>query len=348
MEFVTGNLLDSEAEALVNTVNTVGVMGKGIALQFKERFPENYLAYRRACKEGKVEVGKMFVHKELTLHGEKTIINFPTKKHWRHKSQYSYIEDGLKDFVKILDERNIRSVAIPPLGAGNGGLDWAKVKELLVKYLGDITNTEILVYEPNAAIKQVLQKENRKKDVKLTPARAMLLHSLYRYEKFGEASSVFVANKILYFLQQTGENLRLDFKKHFYGPYDQAVEKVLYALNGKYLKGLEQMQANPFEALSLDYNKEKEVAQYIEKELSDEQKERLQKLFRIMEGFESAFSLEILSSVHFANRELGVSEPVETLKFIHGWNDRKKYQINERHVHIAMDHLAKYGTDIVV
>ncbi|MGB3183613.1 MAG: macro domain-containing protein [Cyclobacteriaceae bacterium] len=346
MDFVTGNLLDSEAEALVNTVNTVGVMGKGIALQFKERFPENFLAYKRACKEAKVEVGKMFVHKELTLHGEKTIINFPTKKHWRHKSQYSYIEEGLKDFVKVLRERNIRSVAIPPLGAGNGGLDWTKVKELLVKHLSDIPNTEILVYEPNAAIKQVLQKESRKKDVKLTPARAMLLHSLYRYEKFGEASSVFVANKIMYFLQQTGENLRLNFIPYAYGPYDQAVEKVLYALNGKYLKGLEQMQTEPFEPLELNYSKESEVAEYIDKELSAEQKQRLHTLFRIMEGFESAFSLEILSSVHFANKQLGVSEPVRTLKFIHDWNDRKKYQINERHVNIAMEHLAEYGTNL--
>ena len=171
MRFTKGNLLDSEAQALVNTVNTVGVMGKGIALQFKERFPENFHAYSRACKNGEVKTGKMFVHDELTMNGQKTIINFPTKEQWYRKSQYKYIEEGLQDLINVIKDRKIESIAIPPLGAGNGGLNWNNVKSLMVKYLSQLNNVEVIIFEPNAAIKKILQEENKPKDVKLTPAR---------------------------------------------------------------------------------------------------------------------------------------------------------------------------------
>ena len=135
MIYVTGNMLEADTEALVNTVNTVGVMGKGIAIQFKERFPMNFKIYANACKKGDMQVGKMLVVKENTLDGEKLIINFPTKKEWFRMSQYSYIEDGLKDLVNVIEEYNIKSIAIPPLGFGNGGLKWEKVKPLMDKYL---------------------------------------------------------------------------------------------------------------------------------------------------------------------------------------------------------------------
>src|ERR1700752_3457798 len=159
MKYTIGNLLEANTQALVNTVNTVGVMGKGIALQFKERFPLNYKVYATACKNGEVEIGKMLVVKENTMNGEKLIINFPTKTEWYKKSQYNYIEEGLKDLVNVIEKYEIKSIAIPPLGSGNGGLKWDNVKALMNKYLMRLTDVEIVIYEPNDAVKEILQKE---------------------------------------------------------------------------------------------------------------------------------------------------------------------------------------------
>ena len=192
IQFKIGNLLDSNAQALVNTVNTDGIMGKGIALQFKNQFPNNYKEYVKACKEGFISIGKLFVFEEDTLlNGKKLIINFPTKTTWRKPSEYSYIEMGLKDLVEIINKYNIKSIAIPPLGAGNGGLDWNIVKEMLLYHLEGL-DCEIYVYEPNNAIKEVLRKER----VPLTPARAMLLSVLFELVKNGEFIAEFSAEKV--------------------------------------------------------------------------------------------------------------------------------------------------------
>src|SRR5690606_23173423 len=124
ISYVVGNILDSHAEALVNTVNTDGVMGKGIALQFKKEFPSNYKEYREAWKNKQIGIGRLLVSKDSNLNlGEKAIINFPTKTSWRKPSEYEYIEKGLDHLVRLIHENGIKSIAIPPLGAGNGGLE---------------------------------------------------------------------------------------------------------------------------------------------------------------------------------------------------------------------------------
>ncbi|MDE3213966.1 MAG: macro domain-containing protein [Bacteroidota bacterium] len=187
IHYEIGNLLDSKAEALVNTVNTEGVMGKGIALQFKNMFPINFKLYSQACKNNEIAIGKLLVTEEASLlGGKKLIINFPTKTSWRKPSEYSYIEEGLPDLVRIIHERNIQSIAIPPLGSGNGGLNWNRVKIILENYLSNL-DCDIRIYEPNAQVREVLKKER----VKLTPARAMLLAVLYDLVKNGEFVSEF-------------------------------------------------------------------------------------------------------------------------------------------------------------
>lgn len=345
MKFVIGNLLDADTQALVNTVNTVGVMGKGIALQFKEQFPMNFKIYADACKKGLVKVGKMLVVKENSMKGEKVIINFPTKTEWFKKSQYNYLEEGLKDLVKIIREYNIKSIAIPPLGTGNGGLKWANVKSLMEQYLLDMEDVEILIYQPNDAVKEILQKENERK-VELTASRAMFLSALFRYEKLGEVASLFAANKLAYFLQRSGEKLRLNFVPLTYGPYAQAVEKVLYAMNGKYLTGFEQMKAKPFEPLQLNYKRYDEVEGYIKKELDVAQVKRLNDLFKIIDGFESSLSLEILASIDFLlNENKGLNND-ELLNMVRKWNDRKKELISKEHIEIAVNHLKEYGSSL--
>lgn len=334
--------MKSGADALVNTVNTVGVMGKGIALQFKEAFPENNKQYVQACKKGEFTTGKILtVWDNNLLLGEKLIINFPTKKHWRHPSKYEYIEGGLIALVKVLENQNIKSIALPPLGCGNGGLEWGLVKAMIIKYLSKLP-MEVFVYEPNAAIKEVLQKESILKEVNLSPSRAQLIYALFVYESFGENSSLFAANKLAYFLQRMGQPLRLQFKAESYGPYALGVEKVLYSMNGVYLKGLEQGQARPFESLYLNYEKWSEVKSYVEREINFDERTRLNNLVLLITGFTSELSLEILSTVAYImdnNPTYGIEKVMHAVK---EWSIRKRNLFKDEYVRIAYDHLLKY------
>lgn len=338
--------MTAQTEALVNTVNTVGVMGKGIALQFKDAFPENFKIYAAACKRKEVRIGELLVVKERTLEGEKIIINFPTKTEWFLKSKYDYIEDGLKKLAEIIDEYKIKSIAIPPLGCGNGGLKWDKVKPMMEKYLGHLTKVDIQVYEPNDAVKELLKNQEIKKDVKLTHARAMLLYAMYYYESLGENTSLFVANKLAYFLQRLGEGSfsKLKFNASHYGPYSVGVEHVLHSLNGKYLKGLEQRSAKAFEPLELQYDKLKEVSDYVRKEFSSEQKTRLSNLVKLIDGFESALSLEILATIDFVKKENPGINQEGIVEKIYDWSERKRKLFQLKYIDIASKHLADYGS----
>ena len=301
INYITGNLMDANNMAIVNTVNTVGVMGKGIALQFKEKYPSNYKVYYKACKTGRIDIGKLLVFKDQSLSGEKIIINFPTKKDWRHKSKYEYIKEGLKDLVIIIKEFNITNIAIPPLGCGNGGLDWNIVKIMMEEYLSPLSSVDIYIYQPNSSVKNLLQKEKTNLTAKLTPARALLLYAMFYYESLGEMSSLFVANKLAYFMKRLKmqDFDRLDFKPHHYGPFAVGVEHMLYYLNGKYIKGLEQKDAKAFEQLFLQYNTRNEVSAYVRMNLKPEQINKLKKLISLISGFESSVLLEILSSVDY-------------------------------------------------
>ena len=339
LHFITGDLLQSKAEALVNTVNTVGVMGKGIALQFKENFPANYKAYVDACRHNALSPGKLLVVEDVSVrYGRKCIINFPTKVHWKAPSTYGYVEDGLKALRTLLQDAGIKSIAIPPLGCGNGGLDWAEVKPMIAYHLGDL-DVDIEVYEPNIPIKEMLQTGHAMTDVPLTAARAQLLYLLFAYESTGEYSSLFAANKLAYFLQRMGQPMKLLFKPHLYGPYAVGVEKVLYALNGVYLRGMEQGQAKAFEPLYLNYGKCREVKEYVATKLPLEDKVRLDKLMVLLKGFTSDLSLEVLATVDFIIQGNPDFAFTELSAAIGSWNERKKRLFKEEYVKIAYDHL---------
>lgn len=149
IRFIQGNLLDAPCDVLVNAVNTVGVMGKGIALQFKQRFPENYRLYAQACEAGQVHAGQIFVTETGDLLGARWIVNFPTKQHWKAPSQLAWVRNGLYDLRRFLIEHQVTSVAVPALGAGLGGLSWPVVRDLIEQELGNL-DTEVLVFEPLA------------------------------------------------------------------------------------------------------------------------------------------------------------------------------------------------------
>jgi O-acetyl-ADP-ribose deacetylase (regulator of RNase III) len=342
IEFVKGDLLKAKTQALVNTVNTVGVMGKGIALQFKNRFPKNYKIYKDACKNKSFNIGEVLVVEDGDLMDKKIIVNFPTKAHWKSPSKYEYIESGLKALVKYLKSNKIESIAIPPLGCGNGGLDWSKVKKMIADVLSSL-DTKILVYEPNQAIKRVLQKEAAPKDVKLTPARAMLLYLMFNYEAVGEQSSLFVANKLAYFLQRRGEKLRLNFEAHHYGPYAVQLNHVLLHLNGAYLRGMEQNVAKPFEPIQLDYKKLQLILDYVDKELNFEQKQRLKDVVKLINRFESTYALELLATVDYLIDNENAQSPEEVMNSISNWSNRKFNLFEYKDVTIAFEHLKNYA-----
>lgn len=342
INYTKGDLLTSSAGALVNTVNTVGVMGKGIALHFKEMFPYNFSVYAEVCKKGEMVPGKLLVVKDTNLAlGDRIIINFPTKVHWRNSSRYEYISAGLKELVRVIQDYKITSIAIPPLGCGNGGLDWTVVKEMIEHSLSPLGGVEITVYEPSAEVSALLAKQSCNSHAYLTPARAMLLYAMFCYEVHDERCSLFVANKLSYFYQLLGEKefAKMPFKAHYYGPYSVSVGHMLNAVNGKYIHGLEQMDAKPFEALMLDYNRRAEVSEYVHNRLSQTQIDHIKQLLRLITGYESAYSLEVLASVAYVRREYPGIGVDDTITEIQNWSARKKNLFKREHIKSAYEHL---------
>jgi O-acetyl-ADP-ribose deacetylase (regulator of RNase III)/uncharacterized protein YwgA len=336
IQYITGNILDSNAQALVNTVNTMGVMGKGIALQFKKAYPNNYKAYEKASKNEEVKVGKMFVTLDSnTTTGERVIINFPTKKNWRKPSEYKYIEDGLDNLVEVINTKQIKSIAIPPLGAGNGGLNWEKVKKLIEQKLGHL-NIDIHVYEPTVQIQEHLMKER----VKLTDARALLLYVLYDLVKNGEYVSEFSSEKICYFLQKFGAKkyFKLEFEPNFYGPYSGKVRFVLNAINGSYLMGYSDMNKKPFEPLTLVADAFETVKSHVEK--NSELLEIANKTIVFLRGFYSDFALELLSSIDYISTKENTLDKQTISKGLEKWSDRKRTLFsNPKYLELSLRHL---------
>ncbi len=238
IRFTQGNLLQAKVDALVNTVNTVGVMGKGIALMFKEAFPENYKLYEAACKAEEIGVGHMFIVERNELFGPRWIINFPTKKHWRHPTKMEWIIDGLKDLHHFIVEKKIKSIAIPPLGCGNGGLDWEEVRGKIQDALADLEDVEIIIYEPTARYQNVAKKEGVKK---LTPARALIAELIRQYWVLGIECTLLEVQKLAWFLERNIENcaqdnpLDLRFEANKFGPFASRLNHLLNALDGSYL-----------------------------------------------------------------------------------------------------------------
>ena len=341
IKYITGDIFESQAQAIVNTVNTVGVMGKGIALQFKKAFPSNYKAYIDACKTGEIKVGKLFVTKDKNVNsGEKIIINFPTKTDWRKPSEYSYIEDGLKDLIRIIQESGIKTVAIPPLGAGNGGLKWERVKELIELKMSSV-DVDLFVYEPTTEIKEHLIKER----IKLTDARALLLYVLYDLVRSGEFVSEFSSEKVCYFLQKFGAKkyFKLSYEPYFYGPYSGKVRFILNVLNGSYIMGFSDMTKKPFEPLTLVSDGYVSVATYINNR--PDLMKVAHKTITFLNGFYSEFALELLSSIDYIAAQRKTFDLETISSGLNEWNDRKRSLFsNKRYIEITTRHLQKSGT----
>jgi O-acetyl-ADP-ribose deacetylase (regulator of RNase III) len=299
--FTEGNLLDDKAEALVNTVNTVGVMGKGVALMFKEAFPDNFQAYVDACKRKEIRVGRVFVTERLNwIGGPRWIVNFPTKQHWRNPSKIEWIEEGLQDLKRFLIERKVKSIALPALGSGNGGLDWTDVKPAIAAAFGDLPDIDVTVYEPTARYQNVVKPAGVEK---LTPARALVAELLRRYSVLGFECTLLEIHKLAYLLQRRIVNLggvsplKLDFRADKFGPYAPSLGHLLNNLDGSYLHCEKRVaDAGPLDTIWFEHSKREVVSLFLKTE-AKQFGQALDETTQFIEGFESPLGLELLSTV---------------------------------------------------
>jgi len=336
-----GNLLDADAEALVNTVNTVGVMGKGVALQFKLAFPANFRAYEAACKRGEVNLGRMFVFRTQTLQYPHYILNFPTKRHWRGKSKFEYVETGLRDLIEVVEREKIKSIAIPPLGCGSGGLDWAKVKAIIIRTFSKAPNVKASIYAPAGAPAAEAMRIATERPG-MTAGRAAILGLMRRYALPGYRLTLLEIQKLAYFMQVAGEPMRLAFEKQKYGPYTETLHHVLQRMEGHFISGYGDRSRKASIALKPDAIVEAE--QFLKSEKGT--LERFERVSRLIDGFETPYGMELLSSVHWvaANENPKAKTDASTaLELVFSWNEHKRKTFQSNHVGLAWARLKEEG-----
>lgn len=340
----SGNLLKADVDALVNTVNTVGVMGRGIALQFKKAFPANFKVYEKACKRGEVALGSMFVFDHGQLMTPRWIINFPTKGHWRSNSRMADIDTGLDDLVAVIMARGITSIALPPLGCGNGGLDWGEVEPLIRRKLGGLS-IAVHLYPPTGSPLAVAMPV-RTDRATLTEGKAALVALLDRYSQLALGATVIEVQKLMYFLQVAGQDLRLDFAKGTYGPYADNLRHVLIRLEGHHLAGYGDgsqpvLDAEPIRVLP---GAGDEAQQVLEQLADSTLEDRIQRTLKLANGFETAYGLELLATVHWcATQNGGVETVADAAECVRAWNYRKGRMFTDDHIKVAWDRLCDEG-----
>lgn len=341
IELTHGNLLKADVEALVNTVNTDGYMGKGIALQFKQAFPANFAAYARACAHGEVQIGQMFVYATGTLYNPRYIINFPTKADWRGKSRLHYIEQGLVALLDEVKQRGIKSIAVPPLGCGLGGLDWAVVRPLIEHAFAATPNVYVQLYEPTGTPNAESMPIGTARQP-LTPTRALLIKLMEQYNQLAYRLTLLEIQKLAYFLQEADEPLNLHFTKMWYGPYAHNLNKVLERLEGHYLRGYGDSQKPDAELQLLPdaVNAANAVLQGATTSL-----ERLQRVSALIEGFETPYGMELLASVHWlaTHEKPTVVNADQAIAGIHQWTGRKQKTFHPAHIQVAWQRLTDQG-----
>lgn len=341
IEYKKGDLLQEDVEALVNTVNCVGIMGRGIALQFKNAFPENFKAYATACDRNEVQPGHMLVFETGQLTNPKYIINFPTKRHWRGKSRIEDIDAGLVALVDEIRARRIHSVAIPPLGSGLGGLDWSSVRPHIENSLRALNDVKVVIFEPSGDAHD--ERSNRSSDVpNMTAGRAALVGLIDRYLAglLDPFITLLEIHKLMYFMQQSGEPLKLKFTKGPYGPYAENLRHVLKAVEGHLVSGYADGGDVPDKQLKLVPGATDDAVRFLESHV--ETQSRLVRVNDLVEGFESPFGLELLSTVHWIATREGARSMDDIVRLTYAWNDRKR-RFTKRQIGLAADVLSTKG-----
>ncbi len=336
IRFKQGDLLEANAEALVNAVNCVGVMGKGIALQFKQRFPDNFAAYERACRHKEVQTGLMFTVSTGRLINPRFIINFPTKNHWKGKSRIEDIESGLQALVEEVKKLGIQSISVPPLGCGNGGLNWNEVRPLIEAAFSQLPGVQVALYAPESQPKsEAMPVGTIKKE--LTRARALLISLMARYKEQGYPLTKLEIQKLAYFLQESGEPMKLRYVKDNFGPYADNLNHVLIQLEGHYIRGYGDRKSQS--AIQLMPAAEEAATAILAEET--EVKTRLEKVSHLIEGFETPYGLELLATVHWlaqTDAEAAADYQI-AVKRVQEWSARKEKLFRPEHIQKAWQRL---------
>jgi len=339
IEYKTGDILTEDAEAIVNTVNCVGVMGRGIALQFKKAFPENYKAYAAACKREEVQPGRMFIFATGQLTNPRYIINFPTKRHWRGKSRVEDIDTGLAALVEEIQARNIKSIAVPPLGSGLGGLDWTDVRSRIETAIAGVSDLKVVIFEPGGASSET--RGNRSSNVpRMTPGRAALVGLIDRYllGLLDPFVTLLEVHKLVYFLQAADEPLKLQFTKGLYGPYAENLRHVLNTIEGHLVSGYAEGGDAPDKQIKLVPGAIEDATAFLQSKA--ETQAHFERVSDLVEGFESPFGLELLATVHWITSEEQVQTLDDIIALTYAWNDRKR-QFSRRQISVAVDTLVR-------
>jgi O-acetyl-ADP-ribose deacetylase (regulator of RNase III) len=345
IEIAKGNILEADAEALVNTVNCVGFMGKGIALQFKQAFPANFKAYESACHAGLVVPGRMLIFDNGRLINPRYVINFPTKRHWRGKSRIADIRSGLKALIDDVRRLGVRSIAVPPLGCGLGGLDWRDVRPMVEGAFLELPDVHVLLFEP-VGTPEAKAMPVRTARPRMTPARALFIRLMDAYAALEYSRTLLELQKLAYFLQEAGEPLRLNYEAGHYGPYAANLNKVLELMEGHFIRGYGDSQKPQAEIELLPGAVEEATAFLAAK---SESLARLERVSELIEGFETPYGMELLATVHWVAHRGGptsntqASDVAMAIEQVHAWNPRKQQVFKPEHIRTAWSQLSRQG-----
>jgi O-acetyl-ADP-ribose deacetylase (regulator of RNase III) len=336
-----GDIFKTDVEAIVNTVNCVGVMGRGVALQFKKLYPDNFTKYKAVCDRGELAPGNMLVHETGRVVGPRYVINFPTKRHWRGKSRLEDVRDGLAALLDVVRDLGIRSIALPPLGCGLGGLQWVVVRPMIERAFSELPEVDAVLFAPRGA-PDAARMVREERAPNMTEGRATLLLLMERYLR--AAMDPFVTllelHKLMYFMQLAGQELRLDFKKALYGPYAENLRHVLNKIEGHFLTGYADGEDDPRKPLELKEG----ITRQAHRSLSDQPKikGRIDRVSSLIDGFETPFGMELLATVHWVAAKEGAGDLRSVTEGVHRWNPRKR-MFQARHIHLAWETLGEQG-----
>ncbi|WP_368679956.1 macro domain-containing protein (plasmid) [Rhodococcus opacus] len=345
----SGDLLKAQTDAIVNTVNCVGIMGKGIALQVKRRYPDVFKVYERACRTGEVRIGAMLPVETGELGSPHWIVNFPTKKHWRSPSQLTYISEGLKDLRRVVEELGLKSIAIPPLGAGNGGLDWSDV-EPLIRDAFEASEVDVHLYSPSNARQTV---RGGTKRLNMTRVRATVLTLMDHYcerkaaiEPLADkALSHLELQKLVYFADYFDQTLGLKFSQGRYGPYSDVLRIMIRDMEGSFVSGFgdgtdKVLNLRP---ISITEEGRQRLIDYLDRPDSQPVTDLVDRVMNAIDGYEEPYGVELLASTHWVAVNEGAGTPDLASDAVRSWTQRKGRIFTDRHISIALNQLEHVG-----